>query len=152
MPRVWPRNPFSHAIFLAIEGYTNFFKRFSRPLFAGAKCYVYQSLGHCPRGVTCRWGGAHLDSRGRNLKNQEVFTGRYPYPIMFGYRLRPVGTIRRYRYRVESSVPDPWRFSTDPYSDPDLGSDLCLMDPAPYPTLFFSDLEYASKVFMLIPF
>jgi hypothetical protein len=55
---------------------------------------VYQSLGHCPRGVTCRWGGAHLDSRGRNLKNQEVFTGTPTrYCLVIGYaQSAPYGT------------------------------------------------------------
>jgi hypothetical protein len=74
---------------------------------------------------------------------------------MVGYRLRSVGrhhtlvpgTVLKAVFRIRDFLV---RIRMN--ADPDLGSDICLMDPAPDPTLFFSDLEYANKVFMLIPF
>ncbi|XP_037824837.1 tRNA-dihydrouridine(47) synthase [NAD(P)(+)]-like [Lucilia sericata] len=37
----------------------------------GDKCPVYEAKGYCPRGVTCRFAKAHLDSEGRNIKKPE---------------------------------------------------------------------------------
>jgi len=41
----------------------------------GPVCFVYQSLGYCPRGVTCRFATQHIDQDFRNIKNKDVFTG-----------------------------------------------------------------------------
>ncbi|XP_073973693.1 dihydrouridine synthase 3 isoform X1 [Rhodnius prolixus] len=39
----------------------------SKPEDLGPLCYVYSLRGHCPRGVTCRYGSSHLSSTGENL-------------------------------------------------------------------------------------
>ncbi|KAK9501061.1 hypothetical protein O3M35_002175 [Rhynocoris fuscipes] len=34
-------------------------------------CYVYSVKGHCPRGVTCRFGSSHLSPTGDNIIDEE---------------------------------------------------------------------------------
>jgi len=47
----------------------------SKPQDIGETCYVFSSLGYCPRGVTCRFAGQHIDQDFRNIKNKEIYTG-----------------------------------------------------------------------------
>lgn len=37
----------------------------------GDSCYVYESKGHCPWGITCRYGKHHITSNGRNMKDRQ---------------------------------------------------------------------------------
>jgi tRNA-dihydrouridine synthase 3 len=46
----------------------------SKPEDIGAECYVFSSLGYCPRGVTCRFAGHHTDKDFKNVKNKEIYT------------------------------------------------------------------------------
>ncbi|XP_023348376.1 tRNA-dihydrouridine(47) synthase [NAD(P)(+)]-like [Eurytemora carolleeae] len=40
-----------------------------------AECFVFKTLGHCPRGITCRFASGHLDENYRNLINTDIYTG-----------------------------------------------------------------------------
>jgi len=42
----------------------------SKPPDIAACCYVFSQHGFCPRGVTCRFAGAHLDTEGRNVRRE----------------------------------------------------------------------------------
>jgi len=53
-----------------IKGYLD-----SKPEDIGPECYVFKTLGYCPRGVTCRWASQHLDQDFRNIKNTQIYTG-----------------------------------------------------------------------------
>jgi len=44
----------------------------SKPPDAGPECYVFTTFGHCPRGVTCRFGSSHLDPDGRNIRSEQA--------------------------------------------------------------------------------
>ena len=41
-------------------------------------CPVYDAKGFCPRGVTCRFAKAHLDSEGRNIKSAQYDENQPP--------------------------------------------------------------------------
>ncbi|XP_018788386.1 PREDICTED: tRNA-dihydrouridine(47) synthase [NAD(P)(+)]-like isoform X1 [Bactrocera latifrons] len=41
----------------------------SKPEDLGVKCPVFDAIGFCTRGVTCRFAKAHLDAEGRNIKS-----------------------------------------------------------------------------------
>ncbi|XP_011194201.2 tRNA-dihydrouridine(47) synthase [NAD(P)(+)]-like [Zeugodacus cucurbitae] len=43
----------------------------SKPEGLGEKCPVFDALGFCTRGVTCRFAKAHLDAEGRNIKSPD---------------------------------------------------------------------------------
>ncbi|XP_054744257.1 tRNA-dihydrouridine(47) synthase [NAD(P)(+)]-like [Anastrepha obliqua] len=43
----------------------------SKPEDLGSKCPIFDTLGFCTRGVTCRFAKAHLDAEGRNIKSAE---------------------------------------------------------------------------------
>ncbi|KAL1116494.1 hypothetical protein AAG570_004966 [Ranatra chinensis] len=38
----------------------------------GETCYIYRTKGHCPRGITCRFGKDHLTEDGHNLIDEDV--------------------------------------------------------------------------------
>lgn len=39
-----------------------------KPADVGPVCYVYETFGYCPRGLSCRFSGHHIDENGRNLR------------------------------------------------------------------------------------
>lgn len=41
----------------------------SKPEDLDEKCPVFDAVGFCTRGVTCRFAKAHLDAEGRNIKS-----------------------------------------------------------------------------------
>lgn len=43
----------------------------SKPEDLGEKCPVFDAIGFCTRGVTCRFAKAHLDAEGRNIKSPD---------------------------------------------------------------------------------
>lgn len=47
----------------------------NKPPDIGESCYVYSTLGFCPRGATCRFSKQHIDQDFRNLTNKQIFTG-----------------------------------------------------------------------------
>jgi len=47
----------------------------NKPPDLGDKCYVFDSLGYCPRGATCRFSKPHIDANYKNLTNKEIYTG-----------------------------------------------------------------------------
>jgi len=47
-----------------------------KPQDVGTVCPIFASLGHCERGITCRFAGSHLDENLNNLKNEEIYTGK----------------------------------------------------------------------------
>lgn len=40
----------------------------NKPADIADNCWVFQTKGYCPRGVTCRFSKCHMDEQGRNLK------------------------------------------------------------------------------------
>lgn len=47
----------------------------SKPPDIGPACYNYETFGHCPRGLTCRWAKPHTDEHFKNKKNLDIYTG-----------------------------------------------------------------------------
>jgi len=42
----------------------------NKPEDLGDTCFVYNSLGYCPRGLSCRFSNMHIDKDGRNLRKE----------------------------------------------------------------------------------
>lgn len=42
-----------------------------KPADVGNTCYIYSTKGFCPRGLTCRFAGAHIDGDLNNLKSDK---------------------------------------------------------------------------------
>ena len=53
----------------------------SKPPDAGPDCYVFDTFGYCPRGVTCRFGTSHLDTDGRNIRSQQAEPGKNKFVL-----------------------------------------------------------------------
>merc|ERR1712142_50604 len=47
----------------------------SKPPDIGTECFIYSSLGHCSRGITCRFSNSHLDKDLKNLRKDDIYTG-----------------------------------------------------------------------------
>jgi len=44
-----------------------------KPNDVGSECYIFSTQGYCPRGLSCRFSGPHIDENGRNIKNGSKF-------------------------------------------------------------------------------
>ncbi|KAK6622183.1 hypothetical protein RUM44_001990 [Polyplax serrata] len=44
----------------------------SKPPDIGNECHVFQTRGHCPRGISCRFGSQHITENGRNLVDESI--------------------------------------------------------------------------------
>ncbi|KAL0277669.1 UNVERIFIED_CONTAM: hypothetical protein PYX00_004882 [Menopon gallinae] len=44
----------------------------SKPPDIGEECHVFNLKGHCPRGISCRFGSKHITENGRNIVNEET--------------------------------------------------------------------------------
>lgn len=42
----------------------------NKPADLGDNCFVFSSLGYCPRGLSCRFSSMHIDKEGRNLRRE----------------------------------------------------------------------------------
>lgn len=47
----------------------------SKPPDIADECYIFKARGHCPRGLTCRFGKCHITENGRNRKNENFKEG-----------------------------------------------------------------------------
>ena len=43
-----------------------------KPQDLGENCYIFQTFGKCPYGITCRFGSQHLDKDGNNIVNENL--------------------------------------------------------------------------------
>ncbi|ESO95224.1 hypothetical protein LOTGIDRAFT_144742, partial [Lottia gigantea] len=45
----------------------------SKPADLGSSCYLYETFGKCPYGLTCRYGAKHIDQNYKSIVNKELW-------------------------------------------------------------------------------
>uniref|UniRef100_G3SGY4 tRNA-dihydrouridine(47) synthase [NAD(P)(+)] n=1 Tax=Gorilla gorilla gorilla TaxID=9595 RepID=G3SGY4_GORGO len=84
----------------------------TKPADLGPRCVLFETLGRCPYGVTCRFAGAHLGPEGQNLVQEELAArGTQPPSIRNGLDKALQQQLRKREVRFERAEQALRRFS-----------------------------------------
>lgn len=77
-----------------------------RPPDIGTTCYNFEVRGRCPRGINCRFGSCHIDDKGYNVINKDVwekFSSRTSPPTLNALSKDLQVALRKHKYDFSKS-------------------------------------------------